>query len=431
MIRHCKLLSSITNLCKLTHNLSGSRSFICPVPFEQKLISCTSITAFTSVWRIAGFYKDLNFIEQFSSIRCYCHNAGGHKEWTEEIEYLDESGSILYKGKGIRSVEPGIDDHVVVGEVKKPSVNAAAVAKIVEVVKRWKWGPELETQLDKLQFVPNMTHIVQSLKIISDSDACLSLFRDFDGIQSLFDEMVGDSTSTGAFLSVSCNRVIQYLANVKKLEVSFCCFKKIQEAGGEIDTETYNSLITLFFGKGLPYKAFEIYESMEKASCSWKGSENGDTVNYATVVREVKAYLKKGVAAKELQSHIAAFPVSAQEKMNALLEGLFDGVEKVFGKEATKRKNHLAGAVAGDDEGSQLLLLNAAEEFCYKKGSNELNEVALIPKALYDVDLVEEEHVMHWYSKGLKGDKKDSQVWKNAQPFIDWLRNAESESEEE
>ncbi|QHO50221.1 eukaryotic translation initiation factor 5 [Arachis hypogaea] len=162
-----------------------------------------------------------------------------------------------------------------------------------------------------------------------------------------------------------------------------------------------------------------------------RGSENGDTVNYATVVREVKAYLKKGVAAKELQSHIAAFPVSAQEKMNALLEGLFDGVEKVFGKEATKRKNHLAGAVAGDDEGSQLLLLNAAEEFCYKKGSNELNEVALIPKALYDVDLVEEEHVMHWYSKGLKGDKKDSQVWKNAQPFIDWLRNAESESEEE
>ncbi|RYR74501.1 hypothetical protein HN873_004372 [Arachis hypogaea] len=93
---------------------------------------------------------------------------------------------------------------------------------------------------------------------------------------------------------------------------------------------------------------------------SRSGSENCDTVNYATVVREVKEYLKKGVAVKELQSHIAVFPVSAQEKMNALLEGLFDVVEKAFGKEATKRKNHLAGAVAGDDEGSQLLLLNAA-----------------------------------------------------------------------
>ncbi|KAL4372860.1 hypothetical protein HN873_014665 [Arachis hypogaea] len=228
MICHRKLLSATTNLCKLTHSLFGSRSFISPVPFEQKLISYSSITAFTSVQRIAGFCKDLNFVEQLSSIRCYCHNAGGHKEWTEEIEYLDD-------------------------RVKKPFVNAAAMAKIVDVVKRWKWRPELETQLDKLQFVPNMTHIVQSLKIISDSDACLSLFRwvkrqpwysssdecyvilfdslnqrrDFDGIQSLFDEMVGDSTSTGASLSISCNWVIQYLANAEKLEVSFCCFKKI------------------------------------------------------------------------------------------------------------------------------------------------------------------------------------------------------------
>ncbi|QHO40867.1 Eukaryotic translation initiation factor [Arachis hypogaea] len=150
-----------------------------------------------------------------------------------------------------------------------------------------------------------------------------------------------------------------------------------------------------------PRRLCSTASALLSCSLSHSGSENGDTVNYATV-----------------------------EKMNALLEGLFDDVKKAFGKEATKRKNHLAGAVAGDDEGSQLLLLNAAEEFYYKKCSNELNEVALILKALYDVDLVEEEHVMHWYSKGLKGDKKDSQVWKNAQPFIDWLRNAESESEE-
>ncbi|XLR39867.1 hypothetical protein HN51_018019 [Arachis hypogaea] len=112
-------------------------------------------------------------------------------------------------------------------------------------------------------------------------------------------------------------------------------------------------------------------------------------------------------------------------------EGLFNGVEKGFGKEATKTKNHLAAVVAGDDKGSQILLLNAVEEFCYKKGSNALKEVALILKALYDVDLVEKEHVVHWYSKGLKGDKKDSQIWKNSQPFIDWPQNAESESEEE
>ncbi|ESW23563.1 hypothetical protein PHAVU_004G057900 [Phaseolus vulgaris] len=230
-------------------------------------------------------------------MRCYCQDSGGSGKWTEEIEYLDESGGVIYKGKGVRSVEPGLDDHVMVGEVKKPFVNALAVAKIVEVVKRWKWGPELETQLDKLQFVPNMTHIAQALKVVGDADACLSLFRwakrqawyatsddcyvmlfdalnqkrDFEGIQLLFDEMVGDSAD-GVSLFAACNRVIRYLAKAEKLEVSFCCFKKIVDAGCKVDTETYNSLITLFLNKGLPYKAFEMYESMEKVGCLLDGS---------------------------------------------------------------------------------------------------------------------------------------------------------------
>lgn len=233
--------------------------------------------------------------------RNYCSERtsdGGSGEWTEEIEYLDESGSVIYSGKGIRSVEPGLDDHVMVGGLKKPFLNASAVAKIVEVVKRWKWGPELETQLDKLQFVPNTTHIIQAFKVIKDSEMSLSLFRwakrqswyspsdecyvllfdglnqnrDFDGIQSLFDEMVHDSSNNGIFSFGAYNRVIQYLAKAEKLEVSFCCFKKIQDSGCKIDPQTYNSLIMLFLNKGLPYKAFEIYGSMEAVGCLLDGS---------------------------------------------------------------------------------------------------------------------------------------------------------------
>ncbi|KAK9269667.1 hypothetical protein L1049_001445 [Liquidambar formosana] len=234
-------------------------------------------------------------------VRTLCtgkNSDSGSSEWTEEIEYLDETGSVIFTGKGIRSVEPGLDDHVMVGGLKQPLLNVSAVAKIVEVVKRWKWGPELETQLDKLQFVPNMTHITQALKIIGDGDTSLSLFRwakrhswyspndecymllfdrlnesrDFDGIQSLFDDMIRDSSNNGISSFSSYNRVIQYLARAEKLEVSFCCFKKIQDSGCKIDTQTYNSLITLFLNKGLPYKAFEIYESMEKVGCSLDGS---------------------------------------------------------------------------------------------------------------------------------------------------------------
>ncbi|KAK9049413.1 hypothetical protein SSX86_031618 [Deinandra increscens subsp. villosa] len=231
------------------------------------------------------------------SARSYCYgkNSQGNNEWTEEIDYLDESGSVIYTGKGIRSVEPRVDDHIMVGGLKQPFSNASAVAKIVEIVKRWKWGPEMETQLDKLQFVPNMIHITQALKVTGDGDASLSLFkwakrqswyspsdecylalidrlnhsRDFEGIQSVFDDLVLDSAKMTTVPDFSAfSRVVQYLAKAEKLEVSFCCFKKIQESGCKVDTKTYNSLITLFLDKGLPFKAFEIYENMEgSGSC--------------------------------------------------------------------------------------------------------------------------------------------------------------------
>ncbi|KAJ0042982.1 hypothetical protein Pint_18087 [Pistacia integerrima] len=142
-----------------------------------------------------------------------------------------------------------------------------------------------------------MVHIIQALRVIKDSDASLSLFRwvkrqswyvpdddcysmlfdgmnqsrDFDGIQSLFNEMVQDSSKGGISSFGAYNRVIQYLAKAEKLEVSYCCFKKVQDSGCKIDTPTYNVLMTLFLNKGLPYKAFEMYESMEKAECSLDG----------------------------------------------------------------------------------------------------------------------------------------------------------------
>ncbi|KAE8037288.1 hypothetical protein FH972_009889 [Carpinus fangiana] len=290
------------------HSFSSTNPNLCTIKLNSH---CKSFIFFSSTLgfsltphRLSGPNDASSVIDHVfkpSFSRNYCSEGtsdGGSGEWTEEIEYLDESGSVIYSGKGIRSVEPGLDDHVMVGGLKKPFLNASAVAKIVEVVKRWKWGPELETQLDKLQFVPNMTHIIQAFKVIKDSDISLSLFRwakrqswyspsdecyvmlfdglnqnkDFDGIQSLFDEMVHDSSNNGISSFGAYNRVIQYLAKAEKLEVSFCCFKKIQDSGCKIDTQTYNSLITLFLNKGLPYKAFEIYGSMEAAGCLLDGS---------------------------------------------------------------------------------------------------------------------------------------------------------------
>ncbi|XP_011095752.1 pentatricopeptide repeat-containing protein At1g79490, mitochondrial [Sesamum indicum] len=275
----------------LSKNLRQSRKLFGGSNIELKSLSSLG-NPDTILHKVTRFSvsSDRNFRRE------YCSGKQGREdshEFTEEIDYLDESGSVIYSGKGIRSVEPGMDDHVMVGGLRKPILNISAVAKIVEVVKRWRWGPDMETQLDKLQFVPNMTHITQALKIIDDSDGLLSLFRwakrqpwylpndecyvmlfdklnlsrDFDGIQSVFEEMVRDSSGNGMSSSGAYNRVLQYLAQAEKLEVTFCCFKKIQELDCKLDTQTYNSLITLFLTKGLPYKAFEIYENMEKDGC--------------------------------------------------------------------------------------------------------------------------------------------------------------------
>ncbi|XVF20682.1 hypothetical protein REPUB_Repub12eG0023000 [Reevesia pubescens] len=108
--------------------------------------------------------------------------------------------------------------------------------------------------------------------------------------------------------------------------------------------------------------------------------------------------------------------------MSALLEALFDGIKKGFVNEEVKKKIYLAAAFV-QDEGSQLLLLKAIESFCGKTDSSALKEVALVLKALYDADLLEEVHILKWY-QGLKGENKGSQIWKNAKPFIDWLQNA-------
>ena len=64
--------------------------------------------------------EDPNFVNpSFSRNYCSVKNSdGGNGEWTEEIEYLDESGIVIYSGKGVRSVEPGVDDHVMVGGIK-------------------------------------------------------------------------------------------------------------------------------------------------------------------------------------------------------------------------------------------------------------------------------------------------------------------------
>lgn len=149
------------------------------------------------------------------------------------------------------------------------------------------------------------------------------------------------------------------------------------------------------------------------------------------LVNELKEFLKKGSSAGELKSHLESLSGSAQDITDALMEALFDGVGKGFGKEVAKKKSYLAAAVAAFGEEYPLALLNAIESFCINSSPDAVKEVALVLKALYDVDLLEEECIMGWFQKGCAGDNKSSPMWTNIKPFIEWLQSAESESEEE
>ncbi|KAF3646924.1 Eukaryotic translation initiation factor 5 [Capsicum annuum] len=158
-------------------------------------------------------------------------------------------------------------------------------------------------------------------------------------------------------------------------------------------------------------------------------AENGEGI-FETLVEEVKVYLKKGATASQFRSFLGSLSGSPQNIVTAVYEALLDGVEKAFAKELIKKKGYLLAAV-GQEDGSQLRLLRGLEEFCGKSSPAAVKEVALVLKALYDADVLEEEFIVQWYKEGVAGVKKDSKIWKNVKPFIDWLQSAESESEED
>ncbi|XP_072968694.1 eukaryotic translation initiation factor 5-like [Typha angustifolia] len=169
-------------------------------------------------------------------------------------------------------------------------------------------------------------------------------------------------------------------------------------------------------------------KSQEKSGAG----QNGVKANtFVKLVEEIKANLKKGCKPSEVQSVLNSVAQPPQEVMNALFEALFGGAGKGFAKEVGKKKNYLAAAV--QDEGSQKLLLQAIESFCSKCSADAMKEVALVLKALYDGDVLEEENIVQWYNEGAASGKngKSTQVLKNAKPFVEWLQSAESESEEE
>ncbi|KAJ6825347.1 putative LRR receptor-like serine/threonine-protein kinase [Iris pallida] len=233
------------------------------------------------------------------------------QQWTEEIVYLDESDNLLSSSPGARPS----DTHLISsGSVLHPIPPSSAADRVAHLALRWRWGPQLDSALDSSSLPPSLfpLALARLLRLSDPSDHLpplsllrwarrqpwflsssapllddsLSLLLDrlhHDDIHSLFQDFILPNQETAttttppppSFPSLAANKALQSLSHSGHLELSFSNFKKLKHLGldGLLHTRTYNSLIHLFLAKGLPYKAFEIYESMAaSASCSLDAS---------------------------------------------------------------------------------------------------------------------------------------------------------------
>jgi len=76
------------------------------------------------------------------------------------------------------------------------------------------------------------------------------------------------------------------------------------------------------------------------------------------------------------------------------------------------------------DHPTQIGVLQCLEKFC---NGPLLKKAPLILKAFYDNDILDEEVILEWNNSGVKSQEMKNEI----AVFINWLREAEEESEEE
>ncbi|CAJ0825527.1 11198_t:CDS:2 [Entrophospora sp. SA101] len=78
---------------------------------------------------------------------------------------------------------------------------------------------------------------------------------------------------------------------------------------------------------------------------------------------------------------------------------------------------------------TELALLQKIQTYCYEN-TKLMKHFRKIVQILYDEDVVSENAILYWNEKGAKNQGKTSFL-KQMEPFIQWLKTVESESEEE
>eukprot|EP01118_Nematostelium_gracile_P004307 TRINITY_DN1503_c0_g1_i1.p1 TRINITY_DN1503_c0_g1~~TRINITY_DN1503_c0_g1_i1.p1 ORF type:complete len:387 (+),score=153.52 TRINITY_DN1503_c0_g1_i1:312-1472(+) len=91
-------------------------------------------------------------------------------------------------------------------------------------------------------------------------------------------------------------------------------------------------------------------------------------------------------------------------------------------------KNKLVISKFASDQDSQVALLSALEKYCGETNTSLLPKVSPLIKQLYDEEMIEEESIFAWDADNTNANAK---VRENAAPIVNWLKDAEEESEGE
>jgi len=174
----------------------------------------------------------------------------------------------------------------------------------------------------------------------------------------------------------------------------------------------------------------EIGEELAKEIENMKALKDDDQEESA--VDKFKVFISEKHTDKEIFGELTRLQKAEGFSNKSLIDILF---EALFDKNIrTKIKSHteLLKQFVTDTE-TQTQFLACFEKLCLDEPS-VIKVVPIILKELYEMDILDEDNIVSWYDTVslIEVDQKvANEVRKSAKPFVDWLKTAEAESEED
>ena len=226
-----------------------------------------------------------------------------------------------------------------------------------------------------------------------------------------------------------------------------------------LSTEPVDALVELLRKARLTDRLLDFFPQQKRTWSDFEAHFNaaglGDFVDYNRRKRydndcqELRATIKEMVAqdppvlVSELISTIASKKQEAlladADVVKCIFLGIADGaLDSTVGKNTQQthfsvlkalKRYHKALLSVINNAKLEAVLMNTIQVTCYED-SRLLKLFADIIKILYDVDVLEEDTIRHWYTKG-SNPKGRNVFLRDLEPFITWLDEAEEEDDEE